>query len=107
LARPDVVWFGEGLDAGRLQASFEAARNATIMLVIGTSAIVHPAAQIPIVAKQYGALVYEFNPNPTPLSEIADAVYREPAATALPRWWSNRSSDLTSLDVQENPPLTP
>jgi NAD-dependent deacetylase len=89
LARPDVVWFGEGLDAGRMEASIKAAEQASIMLVIGTSALVYPAAQLPVLAKQNGARLYEFNPNPTPISDIAYGVFREPAASSIPQWWSS------------------
>lgn len=91
LARPDVVWFGEGLDPARLEASYEAARHASIMLIIGTSAVVYPAAQIPMVARQNGARLIEFNLEPTPLSQIADETYFEPAGTSLPRWWKQFS----------------
>jgi NAD-dependent deacetylase len=87
MARPDVVWFGEGLDPARLDASYEAASAASIMLVIGTSAVVYPAAQIPEIAKRNGARLIEFNLEPTPLSQLADETYFEPAGKSLPRWW--------------------
>jgi NAD-dependent deacetylase len=92
IARPDVVWFGEGLDPARLDASLVAAKTATIMLVIGTSAVVYPAAQIPVTAKQHGARLIEFNLEPTPLSQLADETFFEPAGISLPRWWSQFTS---------------
>jgi NAD-dependent deacetylase len=87
LARPDVVWFGESLPAGALDEAFAAARRCQVMLVVGTSAVVHPAASFPVVALQNGAHVVEINPQPTPLSDAVDQTIREPAAVALPRWW--------------------
>ena len=87
LARPDVVWFGESLPADVLDAAFSAAQTCQVMLVIGTSALVNPAASLPLVALQRGAYVVEFNPQPTPLSDLVDEIVRQPAADALPGWW--------------------
>jgi NAD-dependent deacetylase len=91
VARPDVVWFGEALPAEALEAAYQAARRCQVMLVVGTSAVVQPAASLPLVARDSGALVVEINPQPTPLSEVADQVIRRPAAAALPEWWRNWS----------------
>ncbi len=87
MARPDVVWFGESLPAEALDAAFAAVKRCQVMLVIGTSAVVHPAASLPLIAVQRGAYVVEINPQPTPLSDIVDQSLREPAAVALPTWW--------------------
>jgi len=87
LARPDVVWFGESLPGDALDAAFAAARRCQLMLVIGTSALVTPAASLPLMALDRGAYVVEINPQPTPLSTVVDEVIREPAADALPEWW--------------------
>jgi len=87
LARPDVVWFGESLPAEALEAAFAAAQRCQVMLVVGTSAVVQPAASLPLVALQRGAYVVEINPQPTPLSDSMDQVLHEPAAVALPAWW--------------------
>lgn len=84
LLRPDVVWFGEALDAGVLGRAFEAAAAADLCLVVGTSALVHPAASVPLAAVRSGARLVEVNPEPTPLSSLADAVLRGPAGTLLP-----------------------
>jgi NAD-dependent deacetylase len=62
------------------------------MLVIGTSAVVQPAASLPLVALRHGARLVEINPDATPLSTHAHQVLREPAGEALPRWWSARLS---------------
>jgi NAD-dependent deacetylase len=94
LARPDVVWFGESLPATALDRAFDAARHCTLMLVVGTSAVVQPAASLPVVALQHGAYLVEINPQPTPLSGIAGSVIRQPAAQALPEWWQAWSSNI-------------
>ncbi len=93
LARPDVVWFGESLRAETLETAFAAARRCQVMLVVGTSAVVQPAATLPLIALQSGAHVVEVNPQPTPLSATLDEVIREPAAVALPSWWHNWSAE--------------
>jgi NAD-dependent deacetylase len=93
LVRPDVVWFGESLPSGILDAAFAAAQHCQLMLVIGTSAVVQPAASLPLAALQAGAHVVEFNPAPTPLSRVVDESIREPAAEALPRWWHTKLTD--------------
>jgi len=84
LLRPDVVWFEETLPADALRAAEDAARRCQIMLVVGTSAEVYPAAALPDYAKSAGATIVEINPNPTPLSDAADYVLRAPAAVVLP-----------------------
>jgi NAD-dependent deacetylase len=84
LLRPDVVWFEENLPADALRAAEDAARKCQIMLVVGTSAEVYPAAALPGYAKSAGATIVEINPNPTPLSDAADYVLRAPAAVVLP-----------------------
>ncbi len=89
LLRPDVVWFGETLPADVLEAALAAAAACDIMLVVGTSAVVQPAACLPLVAKQNGALLVEVNPQPTPLSDYVDLSLRQPAAQALPEWWAS------------------
>jgi NAD-dependent deacetylase len=87
LVRPDVVWFGESLPSQALDAAFAAAQRCQVMLVIGTSAVVQPAASLPVVALQRGAYVVEINPQSTPLSEVVDQAIHESAAVALPGWW--------------------
>jgi NAD-dependent deacetylase len=83
LLRPDIVWFGESLDPRHLDAAMEAARAADLFLVVGTSALVYPAAGIPLVAARAGAAVVEINPDDTPLSALAAIVLRGPAADVL------------------------
>lgn len=93
LARPDVVWFGESLPERALQDAFVAAQRCQLMLVVGTSALVHPAASLPLMARQGGAYVVEVNPESTPLSGVVDQVVRQPATTGLPQWWRHWRQD--------------
>ena len=88
LARPDVVWFGEPMPTAPLESAYAAVRRCQLMLVVGTSAVVQPAASLPLLAKESGAYVVEINPQPTPLSSTVDEILRAPAAEALPKWWS-------------------
>jgi NAD-dependent deacetylase len=80
LARPGVVWFGENLNPSDLAAA-EAACACDVMLVIGTSSIVYPAAGLTDVARSRGAFIVEINPEATPAG--ADICLREPAEVAL------------------------
>jgi len=84
LLRPDVVWFGEMLPERVMEEATTAAGAATLFLVIGTSAVVYPAAGLPAVAGDAGAWVVEINPEPTPLSDQMDEVLRGKAAEILP-----------------------
>lgn len=68
ILRPDAVFFGEMIPPEALWRSQEAASNCEVMLVVGTSAVVQPAAMMPGVARQSGAVVIEINPEPTPLT---------------------------------------
>jgi NAD-dependent deacetylase len=85
LERPGVVWFGEALPSDVLAHAFEAASRADVFLVVGTSALVHPAASLPEVAGEQGALVVEINPELTPLSGLVDLRLAGPSAVLLPR----------------------
>jgi NAD-dependent deacetylase len=84
LLRPDVVWFEEMLPADALALAEAAARRCELLLVVGTSAEVYPAAALPMQAKYAGAAIVEVNPEPTPLSAVADYVLRASAGAALP-----------------------
>jgi len=84
LLRPDVVWFGESLPPQALQAAWDAAGACEIFFSIGTSALVEPAASLPIVALQAGALVVEVNPHETPLTPSAHFNLQGPSGQLLP-----------------------
>jgi NAD-dependent deacetylase len=85
LIRPGIVWFGEPLPDGPWEAAVEAVRSADLLVVVGTSAVVYPAAGLPELALAQGTVVVEVNPEATPLSASVTATVREPASTALPR----------------------
>jgi NAD-dependent deacetylase len=85
LERPGVVWFGEPLPAEVWQRAETAAREAALFLVIGTAAVVYPAAGLANLAKSAGAKVVEINVAETPLSPFVDASLRGPAAEILPQ----------------------
>ena len=70
--RPGVVWFGEALPFEAIQQAFNKARACNVMVVIGTSGIVQPAASLVETAKSGGAKIIEINPNPTELTYLAD-----------------------------------
>jgi NAD-dependent deacetylase len=82
--RPDAVWFGEPLEravieeAGRLSATCE------VMVVVGTSALVYPAASLPLAALENGARLVEINPDSTPLTPLAHLSLRGKAGEVLP-----------------------
>lgn len=84
LIRPGIVWFGEQLPDGPWQAAVEAVLTADLVVVVGTSALVYPAATLPELALARGATVIEVNPEETPLSATVTASVRESAGAALP-----------------------
>lgn len=84
LLRPNVVWFGERLPAEALQAAIQAAQTCDLFLSIGTSALVHPAASLPLLAIENGATTVEINPQLTPLTDLMDFVLSGPAGELLP-----------------------
>jgi NAD-dependent deacetylase len=81
--RPDIVWFGEALPQDVLAAAFDAARRADLMLVVGTSGIVQPAASL-ATKRATGAYVVEVNPEETALTEHVDRSIRARASDVLP-----------------------
>lgn len=83
LARPAVVWFGEQLPAGAMDMATAAALECDICFSIGTSTLVHPAASLPFIALNAGAVVIEINPAPTALSSVASFSLRATAVEAL------------------------
>lgn len=85
MLRPDVVWFGESLDPDVLGRAVEAVRACDVMLVIGTSAVVQPAASMAMEAKSQGAVVAEINLEPTEQSRFMDYVLQGKAGEIVPR----------------------
>jgi len=84
LRRPGVVWFGEMLPEAELAAAQAAAEACDLMLVVGTSGEVYPAAGLAAVASEAGARVLIVNPDASALDGVATRCLRATAATALP-----------------------
>jgi NAD-dependent deacetylase len=84
LLRPDVVWFGEALDPEILSEAFQVARDADVCLVVGTSALVHPAASVPLATLDRGGVIVEVNPTETPLTHLATVSLRGASGDLLP-----------------------
>ena len=84
LARPGVVWFGEALPDGMMKEAEHAVSAAEVFLVIGTSAMVFPAASLVPYAKQGGANVIEINTAETPFTNLVDCALRGSAGELLP-----------------------
>lgn len=82
LLRPDVVWFGEPLEEGIIERAAELVANSDLVLVVGTSGVVYPAAGLVHAARK--AIVIEINPDETPLSEACRFAVRSGASSALP-----------------------
>ena len=82
--RPDIVWFGEALPTAAWDRAERLAHEADVVLVVGTSGLVHPAAALPTIAQRAGAYVVEVNPQATPLSPACDACVAGTAAEVLP-----------------------
>jgi NAD-dependent deacetylase len=84
LARPGVVWFGESIDPEVLTRASEAAAGAEVLLSVGTSSLVFPAAALLHHARRAGAFTAELNPGATGASGTVDLAIAAPAEDALP-----------------------
>jgi NAD-dependent deacetylase len=84
LVRPGVVWFGELLPRNAWERGVAAVEEADLVVVVGTSGLVHPAAGLPVIARGTGAVVVEVNPHETDVSDVAHHRVRSTAAVALP-----------------------
>ena len=85
MARPGVVWFGEPLPEGMMNEAQHAVEDAAVFLVVGTSAIVYPAASLIPHARQSGAKIVEVNMMPSAAAGLADWVLQGPAGDILPK----------------------
>lgn len=81
--RPDIVWFGDALDGEVIEASIEAISRCQLLVSIGTSGVVFPAAQLPLAAKKAGSTLVEINPEPTAMSDAYDHCLRGSASEML------------------------
>jgi NAD-dependent deacetylase len=84
LLRPGVVWFGEALDPGLLQEAEAALQRAQVMMMVGTSGVVQPAASFGRWAQQWGAQLVEINPVSTPLTPLCNFILSGRAGEVLP-----------------------
>lgn len=85
LVRPDVVWFGEMLDQEVLTRAMVECEACDAMLIVGTSGVVQPAASLPYTAWNHRARIIEVNPEPSELTNLADAYLAGPAGELLPQ----------------------
>ncbi len=83
--RPAVVWFGEMLPPGTFERAVALTEAADVLLVVGTSGEVQPAASLPSIARQHGAKVIEVNPHPSALSRRAHVFLQGPSGEVLPQ----------------------
>jgi NAD-dependent deacetylase len=84
VVKDDVVMFGEPIPRDVLDASLREAGRSDCMIVAGTSAVVYPAAALPLTVKDVGGKIIEVNPLSSELSSISDVVVRAPSGEALP-----------------------
>jgi NAD-dependent deacetylase len=82
--RPAVIFFGESLSPDVIGRAYEEADCCDFLIVVGSSLVVYPSADIPVTAKQRGAGLAIINVDPTPMDPLADYVIHEEAGTALP-----------------------
>jgi len=85
LIRPDVVWFGENLLAENLELALQVTQAAEVFLSIGTSSLVQPAASLPLLALERGAVIVQINPDDTILTPQVHFVLRGASGEILPQ----------------------
>jgi NAD-dependent deacetylase len=83
--RPDVVWFGEMLPRENLALAVQSSVDCDVMLVVGTSGLVTPAATLPTYAKDAGAKIIEVNPDYSMITRIADIKLEGASGQMLPQ----------------------
>jgi NAD-dependent deacetylase len=84
IVKGDTVMFGEPIPRDALDECADQTWKCDCMLLIGTSAVVYPAAQFPLDVRRLGGVLIEINPNETPLTHLCAAVVRGPAGESLP-----------------------
>lgn len=83
--KPTVVLFGEPMPVEAVTAAYDLAVQADVMLVVGTSLVVYPAAEIPLVAVRAGAPMIVINAEPTPFDRFAEVVINGRSGEVLPK----------------------
>lgn len=84
LIRPDVVWYGEPLPETALARAQLAATGCDLMLIVGTSGTVYPAAALPVLAREADIPIIEVNPQPSGVTPLVDILIQASGGTALP-----------------------
>jgi NAD-dependent deacetylase len=85
ILKPDAVFFGEPIPTHALNRAYEVSGNCKVMLVVGTSSVVYPAASMPEFAKRSGAIIIEINPETTPLTQgVSDYYIKGNAGEVMP-----------------------
>ena len=92
LLRPHIVWFGESLATEDLEQSYTALQRCEVLLIIGTSGVVYPAASFAPVAKDHGAFVVEMNMEATPNTSVVDVSFQGRAKELVPLLLEGHSS---------------
>lgn len=87
ILRPDVVWFGEQLSSEALETASRVASESDVLFVVGTSAVVYPAAALPVLTKNSGGFVVEINIEETDISSFADCSILGRAGEVMPVLW--------------------
>ncbi len=83
LVKPDFIFFGEGIPPFAYEKSMQAAEQSEVMIVIGTTAEVMPAGQMPIIAKSKGAKIIEINPEPSHLTKYVTDIHLKGGASEV------------------------
>jgi len=84
MVKGDTVMFGEPIPSDVLSRCFEESQRSDCMLVVGTSAVVHPAASLPLIVKRNGGVLIEVNPHENELSDICDVRIGAPSGESMP-----------------------
>jgi len=87
--RPGVVWFGEAMPRDLLDAAFDACASSDLLIVVGTSGVVYPVAELPAVAKRAGRRVVQVNLAPSELDRVCSWNLRGEAGKVLPALFGN------------------
>lgn len=96
IGRPNVVWFGEMIEMSLIDEVLRAIEECHVMIIIGTSGVVEPAASMGLVAKQTNKTVIEINLEETPSAGLYDIVIREKSGEILPLLFATTSDKVLS-----------
>lgn len=83
LIKPDFTFFGEAIPIDAYKNSVEAAKQSKVMLIVGTTGEVYPAAEMPVIAKENGACIIEINPHPTNLTHSVSDIFLKGKASEI------------------------